>query len=179
MNPTGNTTADMIFTGFMLVVHLAALSGLGYLLGRMMGNRRAKTAETLAAMWERHAGDAMRRARLAEDQAEHYRRKGAVVRVVAEEMPEECRVNPSKWATWMNNQTRTMNMAGELAQAKIDRDFLKGLLSRAHYYIPASDLLWGEVLTAIKPSPQDHPGPSGPRVHPVVGRTSLPEQGEK
>lgn len=68
MNPTGNTTADMIFTGILLVLHLAALAGLGYLLGRLMGDRRAKTAETLQAMWERHAGDAMRRARLAEDQ---------------------------------------------------------------------------------------------------------------
>lgn len=68
MNPTGNATADLIFTGLLLVLHLAALAGLGYLLGRLMGDRRAKTAETLQAMWERHAGDAMRRARLAEDQ---------------------------------------------------------------------------------------------------------------
>ena len=28
-----------------------------------------------------------------------------------------------------------------------------------------------------RPNPQDHPGPSGPRVHPVVGQT-LPEQGQ-
>lgn len=35
MNPTGNTTADLIFTGLLLVLHLAALAGLGYLLGQM------------------------------------------------------------------------------------------------------------------------------------------------
>jgi hypothetical protein len=68
MTPTGNTTADMIFTGLMLVLNLAALAGLGYLLGRLMGDRRAKTADAAATWWERHAGDAMRRARLAEDQ---------------------------------------------------------------------------------------------------------------
>jgi hypothetical protein len=45
MNPTGNTTADMIFTGSMLVLHLAALAGLGYLLGRLRANRWAKEGD--------------------------------------------------------------------------------------------------------------------------------------
>lgn len=45
MNPTGNTIADMIFTGAMLVLHLAALAGLGYMLGRIRASRELEAAE--------------------------------------------------------------------------------------------------------------------------------------
>jgi hypothetical protein len=36
--------------------------------------------------------------------------------------------------------------------------------------------VWASKITRL-PNPQDHPGPSGPRVHPVVGRDM--EQGPK
>lgn len=71
MNPTGNTTADMIFTGLLLVLHLAALAGLGYFLGRLMGDRRAKTADELANSWKLRAWGAMEMAQAAEEQTEH------------------------------------------------------------------------------------------------------------
>jgi hypothetical protein len=34
------------------------------------------------------------------------------------------------------------------------------------------------MMCFYPPNPQDHPGPSGPRVHPVVGQTSDTEQGQ-
>ena len=56
--PTGSTTADMIFTGFILVAHLAMPAVLGYVLGRMhrkpeprpvtFSEFRAKTLKTYA-----------------------------------------------------------------------------------------------------------------------------------
>lgn len=53
MNPTGHTTADMIFTGLMLVLHLAALAGLGYMLGRMHAAQKLNRAKFAAAEVER------------------------------------------------------------------------------------------------------------------------------
>lgn len=41
MNPTGNTTIDMLFTGVMLVIHLFALAALGYYLGYRQSTRDA------------------------------------------------------------------------------------------------------------------------------------------
>jgi hypothetical protein len=128
MTPTGNTTADMIFTGLMLVLHLAALVGLGFMLGRL--RCRYAVDEALAAVKEsaethKRMGSLIEQLRNDLDKARstNVKGQGVVVRVIGEEMPEECRESPSKWATWMNSQSRTMNLAGELAQTRIDRNY--------------------------------------------------------
>ena len=45
MNTTGDTTADMLFTGMMMVLHLAFLVALGYALGWYRGFRKGEKAE--------------------------------------------------------------------------------------------------------------------------------------
>lgn len=134
MNPTGHDLADMIFTGALIVLHLAALAGLGYLLGRLAGDRRAKTAEALRDMWNRHTIEALKREKEAAYALELCRDERNRAKVEAmKEIRDEIR-----------------DCVNRLANLTQEVEHQRGLLALAHRYVPTAALLWAEIHTAIK-----------------------------
>lgn len=127
MNPTGNTTADMIFTGAILVFNLAALAGLGYMLWRLAGDRRAKTAEAAATWWEQRTKESEQALELC--RSERNRAKVEAMRDVRNEIRE------------------AVNRLSDLRQ---EVEYQRSLLVRAHRHVPIANLLWSEIHMAIK-----------------------------
>lgn len=127
MNPTGHDLADMLFTGAILVFSLAALAGLGYMLGRMAGDRRAKTAEAAATWWEQRTKESEQALELC--RSERNRAKVEAMRDVRKEIRE------------------AVNRLSDLRQ---EVEYQRSLLARAHRHVPVALILWAEIRMAVK-----------------------------